>query len=179
MLAPIVKEQGFRATLALIIARARADRVEVAPIIFACGWTLGSPYTSDVDAWRILARSRLASPSMLMAPWTLVFVVCTGSCWPRIGAGWIDDTAVTPLHPVRRASRRNDGLGRLMQIAALVPYCAMLRSFYSDFRSAAPMLTSGAFESRPTTSLIPGSSRSLWTIVSAIRAVRFATPSLL
>ena len=99
--------------------------------------------------------------------------------YTRIGAGWIDDTAVTPLHPVRRASRRNDGLGRLMQIAALVPYCAMLRSFYSDFRSAAPMLTSGAFESRPTTSLIPGSSRSLWTIVSAIRAVRFATPSLL
>ena len=31
-------------------------------------------------SWQ-LARSRLASPSMLIAPCTLVLVVCTGSCW--------------------------------------------------------------------------------------------------
>ena len=35
--------------------------------------------TSEVDACRIRAPTRLARPSMLMAPWTLVLVVCTGS----------------------------------------------------------------------------------------------------
>ena len=39
------------------------------------------PLYVEVDACRILARSRLARPSMLMAPCTLVLVVCTGSCW--------------------------------------------------------------------------------------------------
>jgi hypothetical protein len=46
-----------------------------------CGWMLGSPYTSDVDAWKMRHLSRLAKPSMLLAPCTLVLVVCTGSCW--------------------------------------------------------------------------------------------------
>ena len=44
-----------------------------------CGCTVGAPYTSLVDAWKIFAFSRVASPSMLIAPCTLVFVVCTGS----------------------------------------------------------------------------------------------------
>jgi hypothetical protein len=35
VLPPIVKKQGFRATLALIVAGARPDRVNVAPIIFS------------------------------------------------------------------------------------------------------------------------------------------------
>jgi len=37
--------------------------------------------TSEVEACRIAAFSRLARPSMLMAPCTLVLVVCTGSNW--------------------------------------------------------------------------------------------------
>ena len=46
-----------------------------------CGCTAGSPYTSEVEASRIGAPSRLASPSMLIEPCTQVFVVCTGSRW--------------------------------------------------------------------------------------------------
>ena len=37
--------------------------------------------TSEVEAWKILALRRLARPSMLIAPMTLVLVVCTGSNW--------------------------------------------------------------------------------------------------
>ena len=47
----------------------------------SCGCIAGSPYTSDVDASRIFAPVRLASPSMLIEPCTHVFVVCTGSRW--------------------------------------------------------------------------------------------------
>ena len=36
--------------------------------------------TSEVEAWKIRHLRRLAKPSMLMAPCTLVLVVCTGSC---------------------------------------------------------------------------------------------------
>ena len=46
-----------------------------------CGCTAGSPYTSEVEASRIGAPSRLASPSILIEPCTQVFVVCTGSRW--------------------------------------------------------------------------------------------------
>ena len=37
--------------------------------------------TSEVEVCRILAFSRFASPSILIAPITLVLVVCTGSNW--------------------------------------------------------------------------------------------------
>jgi len=47
------------------------------------GWgcTAGLPYTSLVDAWRIRARTRLARPSMLIVPITLVLTVFTGLNW--------------------------------------------------------------------------------------------------
>src|SRR5262249_35606963 len=35
VLAPIIKEQGLGATLAFVVARARANRVDVPPIIFS------------------------------------------------------------------------------------------------------------------------------------------------
>jgi hypothetical protein len=47
----------------------------------SCGWIDGSPYTSEVEASRIRAPVRFASPSMLIEPCTHVLVVWTGSRW--------------------------------------------------------------------------------------------------
>ena len=46
-----------------------------------CGWTVGLPYTSLVEAWKIRHLTRLARSSMLIAPCTLVLTVWTGSFW--------------------------------------------------------------------------------------------------
>ena len=43
MLPPIVEEQRLGAALALVIARARSDRIDMPPIGFGCGCTDGSP----------------------------------------------------------------------------------------------------------------------------------------
>ena len=46
--------------------------------VSGCGWISGSPYTSDVDARRILALVRFARPSMFIVPRKLVLVVLMG-----------------------------------------------------------------------------------------------------
>jgi hypothetical protein len=81
MLAPIIEEQGFGAALAFVITGPGADRIDVAPVLLRLRVDVGITIDFEVEAWRILARSRLARPSRLMAPCTLVLVVCTGSCW--------------------------------------------------------------------------------------------------
>ena len=78
LLAPIVEEQGFRAAVALVVTGARANRIDVPPIVLTLRMHVG--IVSEVEACSILARRRLASPNTLMAPCTLVLVVCTGSC---------------------------------------------------------------------------------------------------
>ena len=82
VLAVVVKEQGFGAALAFVVAAADADGVDVAPVGFDLRVHGGVAIDlAGAEAWKILARRRLARPSMLMAPCTLVLVVCTGSCW--------------------------------------------------------------------------------------------------
>jgi hypothetical protein len=81
VLAPIVKEQCLGTALALIVAGPRSDRVDVAPIGFRLRVDAWIAVNFASEACRILILSRLARPSMLIAPMTLVFVVCTGSFW--------------------------------------------------------------------------------------------------
>ena len=80
MLTPIIKEQRFRATFTFIVAGTDADWIDVTPIILGLRMHVRVAVDSDVEACRIFAFTRLARPSMLIAPCTLVFVVCTGSC---------------------------------------------------------------------------------------------------
>jgi hypothetical protein len=81
MLPGIIEEQRLRAALAFLEAGARADRVDVAPIFLGLRMDRGITVASLVEAWRILQPRRLASPCMLIALWTEVLVVWTGSCW--------------------------------------------------------------------------------------------------
>jgi hypothetical protein len=81
VLAPVVREHRLGAALPFVVARARPDRIDVSPVVFGLRMLTGSPQTSLVEACRIGARSRFASPSKLIAPCTLVFVLCTGSRW--------------------------------------------------------------------------------------------------
>ena len=82
VLAVIVEEQGLGAALALVVARRGPDRIDVAPVLFGLRMNRRDRRT---PRWSRPAEScaftRLAKPSMLMAPCTLVFVVWTGSCW--------------------------------------------------------------------------------------------------
>ena len=85
MLPALVEEQDLRAALALVVARARADRVDVAPV--ALGLRVHEQVTVYVarrglEDLRIAARGQAG---MLISPFTLVLVVCTGSRWQWIG----------------------------------------------------------------------------------------------
>jgi len=81
VLAAVVKEQGFGAALALVVAGARADRVDLAPVAFGLRMDFGVAVDLAGGGLKdLFAPVRLASPSMLIAPCTLVLVVCTGSC---------------------------------------------------------------------------------------------------
>ena len=71
VLAVIVEEQRFGAALALVVAAARPDWIDAAQVAFSLRMHFGVA----------VAFTRLASPSMLIAPCTDVFVVCTGSNW--------------------------------------------------------------------------------------------------
>ena len=51
------------------------------PVALDLGVDRRFPYTSDVEAWRILALTRLAKPKTLIEPCTFTFVVWTGSFW--------------------------------------------------------------------------------------------------
>jgi hypothetical protein len=77
----VVEEQGLGATNALVVARTDADRVDVSPVVL--GLRVDLRATVDLTGGRLQdpAFTRFARPSMLMAPWTLVLVVCTGSYW--------------------------------------------------------------------------------------------------
>jgi hypothetical protein len=76
----IIEEQRLGAALAFIIAGARSDRVDVAPIVLGLWMNRGIAVNLAGRGLGIRHLSRLARPSMLMAPCTEVFVVCTGSC---------------------------------------------------------------------------------------------------
>ncbi len=82
VLAVVVEEQGLGAALAFVVAGARADWVHAGPSSPRAG---GAPPGRRRPRWwrpaSIRAPVRLASPSMLIAPCTLVLVVWTGSCW--------------------------------------------------------------------------------------------------
>ena len=82
VLAVVVEEQRLGAALAFVVAGARADRVDAAPV--ALGLRVDRRVAVDL-AGRGLEDPRPASawrdPSMLIAPCTLVFIVCTGSNW--------------------------------------------------------------------------------------------------
>jgi len=43
VLAVVIEKQGFCAALAFVVTGARADGIDVAPITFCCGCTIGSP----------------------------------------------------------------------------------------------------------------------------------------
>mmetsp|Transcript_36242 Transcript_36242/g.121392 ORF Transcript_36242/g.121392 Transcript_36242/m.121392 type:complete len:280 (+) Transcript_36242:604-1443(+) len=99
----VVEAERLGRALALVVARAHAVAVDLCrggrsprekrlaghqSVLHAlpqyssgCGDTSGSPYTSEVDAWRRRALTRLARPSMFMAPSTDVFIVLTGLYW--------------------------------------------------------------------------------------------------
>ena len=81
MLAAVVEEQRLGAALALVVAGAEADRIDVAPV--ALRLRVHGRVAVDLGGrgLQIFAFTRLASPSMLIAPCTLVLVVCTGSNW--------------------------------------------------------------------------------------------------
>jgi hypothetical protein len=81
VLAVIVEEQRLGAPLSFIVARARPDRVDVAPVVFGLRMDCRITVHFAGRCLEDLALSRLASPSMLIAPCTDVLVVCTGSCW--------------------------------------------------------------------------------------------------
>ena len=81
VLAVVVEEQGLGAALALVVAGARAQRVDVAEV--ALGLRVDRRVAIDLAGRGLqdLGFDRLAKPSMLIAPWTLVLVVWTGSNW--------------------------------------------------------------------------------------------------
>ena len=67
----IVEEQRLGAALALVVAGARADRVDVAPVVLGLRMDLAGRHrprwSRPAGSWHL---SRLARPSMLMAPCT-------------------------------------------------------------------------------------------------------------
>ncbi len=92
--------EGLGDTLALVVARADADGVDVAPAAkrgfsmliadrnttathYSSRWgcSSGSPYTSEVEVIRKRALTRLARPSMLSVPMNDVLTVLTGLYW--------------------------------------------------------------------------------------------------
>jgi hypothetical protein len=79
ILSAVIEEQSLRRALALVLAGAWSERIDVAPITLGLRVDLGIAVISLVLAWRMRAPTRLASPSMLIAPTTLVLVVWTGS----------------------------------------------------------------------------------------------------
>ena len=79
MLAPIIEEQGLGAALSFVVTGTHADRIDPPPIGLSLGMDFRIAIDFEVEAWRIRALTRLANLNMLIAPWTLVLVVCTGS----------------------------------------------------------------------------------------------------
>ena len=81
VLPPVVEEQRLGAALAFVVAGARADRIDVAPVVL--GLRMNVRVAVDLGGRRLknFRAQPLGQPSMLMAPCTLVLVVCTGSCW--------------------------------------------------------------------------------------------------
>ena len=77
----IVEEQRLCTALTLVVTGPWADGVDIAPVALDLGVDGGVSDTSDVEACRILALTRLARPKTLIEPWTFIFVVWTGSFW--------------------------------------------------------------------------------------------------
>ena len=75
ILAMVIEKQSFGAALAFVVARARADGIDVAPIIFGLRVHRRVAIHFRCRGLKNARLVRLAKPSMLIAPWTEVLVV--------------------------------------------------------------------------------------------------------